>query len=139
MSRAKGFVNTYADALMRERMVKEVGAYTDHFLNVELASPKSICVDFGIDFKTTKALRQGKITISHGTIRKFCYVFAYYLDRRQQELETQERNILRKKERLAELQRLIDAYKDIYGFYASFCLELIHHEHRDLREIMKEE
>lgn len=60
MSRGRAYNKTYADTLMRERMVKEVGAFADHFLNEELTTPKLICQDFGIDFKTTKALRLGK-------------------------------------------------------------------------------
>ena len=137
MSRGRGYINTYADTLMRERLVKEVGAYADHFLGVGLAAPKRIHADFGIDFKTVKALRQGKGSVSFDTLRKFCYVFAFYLCKRREELELDERNILRRKDELKDLQRLLEAYKSIYGFQATFCLEQA--AHQDLREIVNYE
>lgn len=135
MSKGRVYSKTYADTLMRERMVREVGAFADHFLNEELTTPTLVCQDFGIDFKTTKALRLAKTSVSFETLRKFCYVFAFYIDKKTKEAE-QDKNLVRRKVRLEEYDKITEAFKAIYGFEATFVLELCD-KHKDLREIFK--
>lgn len=139
MKTGRNYINSYADRLMRVHMVGEVGAFLDHLVSEEVTCPKLIKQEFGIDYKTIKALRMGSESVSFETLRKFCYVFAFYLCQYKDAIANTQRWVNDKEEKIAKIDRLIHAYKDIYGMQAAFCLELVIHQHQDLRDIVNHE
>ena len=139
MKTGRNYINSYADRLMRERMVGEAGAFLEHLMSVEVTSPKLIKQEFGIDYKTIKALRTANPSVSFETLRKFAYVFAFYLCQCRDSIANKQKWVNGKDEKLAKVDQLIDAYKAIYGVQATFCLELVWHQHKDLREIVSME
>lgn len=135
MKKEQIFSKTYAGQLLKRRKIEEVGTLVDHIANEGITSPNRIYTDFGIDFKTIKALRTCKHSVSYDTLGKFAYVIAFYLE---QELLAAEniKYVIDKDKKLSEILRLIDNFKAIYGIEATATLELIK-LHKDLREIVR--
>lgn len=134
MKKEQIFSKSYAGQLLRMRKIEEVGTLVDHIANEGLTSASRIREDFGIDFKTIKALRCCRASVSGDTLGKFAYVIAFYLEMALIEAE-QIQFIADKEKRLGELHQLIEDYKSIYGIEATCVLELFK-QHRDLREIL---
>lgn len=105
--------------------------------NEGFTSAKRIYEEFGIDFKTIKALRCCQPSVSGDTLGKFAYVIAFYLDLARKEAEGI-KYIIDKEERLAEVHRLTEAFKAIYGIEATCVLEQIK-QHKDLRQVVRQE
>lgn len=139
MKKGQTFSKTYAGQIMRQRKIEEVGTLLDHILNEQWMSAKMVKMEFGIDYKTIKALRNRSFKVSGETLTKFCYVLAYYITQRKLNIDTQAKFLVCREERLTELSRVLEAYKSIYGIEATFCLELINNEQKDLREIVNYE
>ena len=79
MTKGRSYINSYADRIMRENMIEEVGTLLDLMMNEDMMTPKEIHMEFGVDPKTIAALRKKKTSITFESIRKFCYVIGYYL------------------------------------------------------------
>lgn len=139
MKKGQTFSKTYAGQIMRQRKIEEVGTLLDHILNEQWMSAKMIKMEFCIDYKTIKALRNRSAKVSGETLAKFCYVLAFYITQRKHDIETRTKFLVGRDERLAEHGKVLNHYKSIYGIEATFCLELIQQEQKDLREIVNYE
>ena len=131
MKKGQIFSKSYAGQLLRMRKIEEVGTLVDHIANEGFTSAKRIYEEFGIDFKTIKALRCCQPSVSGDTLGKFAYVIAFYLDLARKEAEGI-KYIIDKEERLTE------AFKAIYGIEATCVLEQIK-QHKDLRQVVRQE
>ena len=87
MKKGQIFSKSYAGQLLRMRKIEEVGTLVDHIANEGFTSAKRIYEEFGIDFKTIKALRCCQPSVSGDTLGKFAYVIAFYLDLARKEAE----------------------------------------------------
>ena len=79
MTKGRSYINFYADGIMRENMIEEVGTLLDLMMNEDMMTPKEIHMEFGVDPKTIAALRKKKTSVTFESIRKVCYVIGYYL------------------------------------------------------------
>lgn len=123
------------DMVLKERKAQEIGCLLNTFLDEGYMTKSLIKADFGIDYKTTADLLHAAPSCTFGTMRKFAYVFAFYIS--QAELEAEGiRYIVKKEEKLAEIRHNREAFKSIYGIDATATLELIK-QHNDLREIVR--
>lgn len=136
MKKEQIFSKTYAGQLLRIRKIEEVGTFVDHIANEGITSPKRINADFGIDFKTIRALRHCKPTVSADTLGKFAYAIAFYLEQARLEAENI-RYVVDKDEKLSEINDLQETFKAIYGIEAACVIELIK-KHKDLRDIVRQ-
>ena len=137
MKKGQIFSKSYAGQLLRMRKIEEVGTLVDHIANEGFTSAKRVYEEFGIDFKTIKALRCCQPSVSGDTLGKFAYVIAFYLDLARKEAEGI-KYIIDKEERLAEVHRLTEDFKAIYGIVATCVLEQIK-QHKDLRQVVRQE
>lgn len=76
------------DMVLKKRMAQEIGTLLNTFLDEGYMNKSLIKADFGIDYKTTADLLHAASSCSFGTMRKFAYVFAFYLH--QAELEAKD-------------------------------------------------
>lgn len=79
MTKGRSYINSYADGIMRENMIEEVGTLLNLMMNEDMMTPKEIHMEFGVDPKTIAALRKEKTSVTFESIRKVCYVIGYYL------------------------------------------------------------
>lgn len=135
MKKEQIFSKSYAGQLLKRRKIEEVGTLVDHIINEGITCPKRILEDFGIDYKTTKALRCCRSTVSNDTLGKFCYAIAFYLEEWNKHIEA-DTNIIKRREGLDSFNLLLDRYKSIYGIEATCVLELARKNY-DLRSIVK--
>ena len=138
MGKGRSYINSYADRIMREKVIEEVGTLLDHILNEGITTPKEIYMDFGVDHKTISALRKLKSTITFETIRKFGYVIAYYLQREYDAIECGKKWTVHKDEDLEGIHMMKEAYKSYYGTLGTYALQMIK-EKKDLRQVVKHE
>lgn len=142
MTKGRSYINSYADRIMRERMIEEVGMLLDHMMNEGWMTPKEVHMEFGVDPKTIAALRKKKSSVTYESIRKICYVIGYYLMKGEADIKSKKRwGYNKEEEKTEELNRfnkLLEAYKAIYGMEATFVLEL-YKKKRDLRQVVKQE
>lgn len=125
------------DMVLKERMSQEIGTLLNTFLDEGYMSKSLIKADFGIDYKTTADLLHAASSCSFGTMRKFAYVFAFYLH--QAELEAKNiKYIVKHDEKMAEIHHNEEAFKAIYGIEATCVLEQIK-QHKDLRQVVRQE
>lgn len=126
MTKGRVYNKTNADTYMRGKLVKEVGALLDQMLLEDVTTLKIIISDFGTTYDTIKDLRNKNSSISHDTIRKFCYVIGYYLSQEIQAVEDFKKNVRERESRLKMLYEMKETYKKIYGMQATIALNLIH-------------
>ena len=136
MGKGRSYMNSDADAYVRGKVVKEVGALLDHMLEEEITTPTLIKLEFGPSYDTTRALRHQKNSISFETIRRFCYVIGYYLYQEIKAVENYKKNVRERKTRLTMLYEMKEKYKKIYGMQAAVVLNLMH-QGEDLLALMK--
>lgn len=136
MGRGRSYMNSDADAYVRGKVVKEVGALLDHMLEEEITTPTLIKLEFGPSYDTTRKLRHQISSASFETIRLFCYVIGYYLYQEIQAVENYKKNVRERKTRLTMLYEMKEKYKKIYGMQAAVILNLMHQK-KDLLALMK--
>lgn len=138
MAQGRRYNKSYADRIMREAFVKEVGAYLDFLICESYISPTQILEDFGVAYDTTKSFRLGLPSISFDTARLFCYIFAYYME-----------SIFKLVDESCDFKgghdvkvkfknELMEKYRSFYGIQADFALEMVHKK-IDLRQVVKHE
>ena len=141
MTKGRSYINSYADRIMRENMIEEVGTLLDLMMNEDMMTPKEIHMEFGVDPKTIAALRKKKTSITFESIRKFCYVIGYYLMKEEAARESKVRwgrdKEQKKKDEMNEINKLKERYEKIYGMMASFVEDL--YKKKDLRQVVKNE
>ena len=125
-----------ADAYVRGKVVKEVGALLDHMLEEEITTPTSIKLEFGPSYDTTRKLRRQISSASFETIRLFCYVIGYYLYQEIEAVENYKKHVRERETRLTMLYEMKEKYKKIYGMQAAVILNLMHQK-KDLLALMK--
>ena len=126
MTQGRVYNKTYADIYMKGKLVEEVGSLLDHMLMEDIATAKIIKADFGTSFDTIRYLKNKENSISHDTIRKFCYIIGYYLSKEIQAVEDFKKNVRERESRLQMLYEMKETYKIIYGMQANIVLNLIH-------------
>ena len=136
MGRGRSYNKSEADAYMRGKVVKEVGALLEHMIVEEITTPKLIKLEFGPSYDTIRDLRQQKSSISFETIRLFCYVIGYYLCQEIEAVENYKKDVRERGSRLAMLYEMKEKYKKIYGMQAAVVLNLMH-QGKDLLAFMK--
>lgn len=126
MAQGRTYSKSKADAYMRGKLVEEVGAVLDQMLLEDITNLKTIVSDFGTTYDTLRDLRDKQKSISHDTIRKFCYIIGYYLSQEIQKVEKYEKSVIERESRLKMLYDMKETYKKIYGMQAIVVLNLIH-------------
>lgn len=81
------FQDSMAERRMREEERKELAPLLELMLEKKIMSRKLVKMDFGIDYKTIKDIVENKNKAKSLTIRKFNYVFAYYLNEENKALK----------------------------------------------------
>lgn len=141
MAKGRSYINSYADKIMREKMIEEVGTLLDLMMNEGFMTPKEIHMEFGVDPKTIAALRKKKTSVTFESLRKICYVMGYYLKREEAARESKVRwgrdKEKEKMNEMNEINQLRERYEKIYGSLAVFVLDL--DKKRDLRQVVKNE
>lgn len=121
--------------IMKEPLIREVGGYLDKLMCNNIILQTVAYDDFGIAPQTLRSLRVGDQTISLSVLRKMPYVFAYYLDSYRKKTEAKP-NGHEKKSIEKDFPALVAEFKALYGYQATFCLDLIK-KGKDLREIVR--
>lgn len=137
MAQGRGYMNSYADGYMRDKVVKEVGTLLDHMIEEDITTPKLIKMEFGFSYDTIRDLRRNNSSISFETIRKFCYAIGYYLSSEIQAVEDCKKYVREREARLTMLNEMKENYKKIYGMQATVVLNLIH-KGKDLVAFVKQ-
>lgn len=125
----------YHVVILKEALIREVGIFLDKLMSANIIVQTKTYKDFGIASATLRRLRVGDSSISIAVLRKMPYVLAYNLVEYEKNLKAQEFGQERNR-KLGDLPALFDEFKNLYGFQASFCLDLIEKGH-DLREIVR--
>lgn len=125
----------YHELIMKEAFVKELGNYLDSLLTLGVVMRTEVKRDFGMDYKTLNNICLQERTISDMTLAKMPYILAFSLKEYEKKLKAEEfgneRNM-----KLKDFPYLLEQFKDLYGYPASFCLDLID-KGNDLREIVR--
>lgn len=125
----------YHVVILKEAFIREVGIFLDKLMSANIIVQTKTYKDFGIASATLRRLRVGDSSISIAVLRKLPYVLAYNLVKYEKKLKAEgpgyERN-----QKQNDLPALFKEFKNLYGFQASFCLDLIEKGH-DLREIVR--
>lgn len=137
MAQGKTYQNTFADEYVRKKVIERVAPLLDMMLNKEIFSYKEIEVDFGMDYKTARKLRERDVTISFPTIRKFCYIIGHYLDQEIKATEAYRKHVTEREEWLTMLHQMQQEYLKIYGLQAEIVMDLIA-KNKDLPRIVRE-
>lgn len=127
------YINSYADQFMRAEEVKKIGPLLDFMISHEIAPLKLIVMEFHVDYKTIKDLRNQKESVSSDTIRRFCYVIAHYLHQEMIAVKKLSEVSPERIEREKFLFQLYESYKEIYGYEATVVEKLIR-KNTDLRD-----
>ena len=131
------FQDSFAERRMREAEYTELAPLLELMLDKKITSRKLINMDFGIDYKTIKNIIDKKNIAKPLTIRKFNYVFAYYLNEEKKALKKLKEWDKNKLERQQEFDNLFEEYCAFYGVLAKSAFQLIDDGY-DLRQIIKQ-
>lgn len=121
--------------ILKVAFIREVGIFLDKLMKNKIIAQTKAYDDFGISPSTLRTLSKGDSCISFSVLRKMPYILAYYLDVYHKKIDSED-NGMEKKKMQADFPGLMEEFKSLYGFQATFCLELIE-KGRDLREIVK--
>lgn len=127
--------NKYYELVMKEAFCKKLSEYLDSLLKLGIVVRTEVKRGFGMDYKTINNVCLREKNILDSTLRKMPYILAYSLTEYEKKVKAQELGHERT-ELLKNLPFLMEEFKNLYGFQATFCLELIE-KGRDLREIVK--
>lgn len=125
----------YFELIMREAFCKKLSDYLDSLLMNGVVVKTEVKRGFGMDYKTINNVCLRETPISNATLCKMPYILAYSLAEYKKKLNAQEFGHERNK-KLEELPSLVEEFKALFGFQATFCLDLIE-KGNDLREIVK--
>lgn len=125
----------YFEFIMREAFIKELGDYLDSLVALGVVVRTEVKRDFGMDYKTLNNICLQERLVSDTSLAKMPYILACSLAEYEKKLKAEEPGVERNK-KLRDLPALVDKFKDIYGYHATFCLDLIEKGH-DLREIVR--
>lgn len=121
---------------MREAFVKELGDFLDYLLTLGIVVRTEVKRHFGMDYKTIDNIRLGEVTVSDTTLVKMPYILAYSIAEYKKKLYAEEQGCERSK-KLGALSIVVEKFKSIYGYHATFCLSLIE-QNKDLPRIVRE-
>lgn len=119
---------------MNEAFIKELGDYLDSLMTLGIVVKTEVKRNFGMDYKTLNNICVQETPVSDMTLAKMPYILAYSLAEYEKKVKAEEPGVERNM-KLRDLPMLVDQFKALYGYQATFCLELID-KGNDLREIV---
>ena len=114
-----------AQGYMEEELSNELRPLVKSMLQKDIVTRKQLKKEFHIDYKTVIKLVIDGVKISMGSILKFNYAIAYYLN---EELNKQKSKANKEKVdevSVSEVKKLDKGYRKLYGIQATIVDELI--------------
>lgn len=114
-----------AQGYMEEELSNELRPLVKSMLQKDIVTRKQLKKEFHIDYKTVRKLVIDGVKISMGSILKFNYAIAYYLN---EELNKQKSKANKEKVdevHVSEVKKLDKGYRKLYGIQATIVDELI--------------
>lgn len=114
-----------AQGYMEEELSNELRPLVKSMLQKDIVTRKQLKKEFHIDYKTVRKLVIDGVKISMGSILKFNYAIAYYLN---EELNKQKSKANKEKVdevSVSEVEKLDKGYRKLYGIQATIVDELI--------------
>lgn len=114
-----------AKGYMEEELSNELRPLVNSMLQKDIVTRKQLKKEFHIDYKTVRKLVVEGVKISMGSILKFNYAIAYYLN---EELNKQKSKANKEKVdevSVSEVKKLDKGYRKLYGIQATIVDELI--------------
>lgn len=114
-----------AKGYMEEELSNELRPLVNSMLQKDIVTRKQLKKEFHIDYKTVRKLVIEGVKISMGSILKFNYAIAYYLN---EELNKQKSKANKEKVdevHVSEVEKLDKGYRNLYGIQATIVDELI--------------
>lgn len=114
-----------AQGYMEEELSNKLRPLVKSMLQKDIVTRKQLKKEFHIDYKTVRKLVVEGLKISMGSILKFNYAIAYYLN---EELNKQKSKANKEKVdevHVSEVEKLDKGYRNLYGIQATIVDELI--------------
>lgn len=114
-----------AQGYLEEELSNQLRPLVKSMLQKDIVTRKQLKKEFHIDYKTVRKLVIDGVKISMGSILKFNYAIAYYLN---EELNKQKSKANKEKVdevSVSEVKKLDKGYRKLYGIQATIVDELI--------------
>lgn len=124
------------EIIIREAFCKELSDYLDSLLTLGIVVKSEVKRAFGMDYKTLNNICLLERPVLDMTLLKMPYILAYCLTEYKKKIEAEPYG-KKKVEKLNGFPAIMARFKALYGFQATFCLDLIN-EGKDLRAIVRQ-
>lgn len=114
-----------AKGYMEEELSNELRPLVNSMLQKDIVTRKQLKKEFHIDYKTVRKLVVEGAKISMGSILKFNYAIAYYLNEEQKKLKSKANKEKVDEVYVSEVKELDRGYRKLYGIQATIVDELI--------------
>lgn len=114
-----------AQGYMEEELSNELRPLVKTMLQKDIVTRKQFKKDFHIDYKTVRKLVIDGVKISMGSILKFNYAIAYYLNEEKKKQKSKANKEKVDEVSVSEVEKLDKGYRKLYGIQATIVDELI--------------
>lgn len=110
---------------MEEELSNELRPLVKSMLQKDIVTRKQLKKEFHIDYKTVRKLVIVGVKISLGSILKFNYAIAYYLNKEKKKQKSKANKEKVDEVSVSEVEKLDKGYRKLYGIQATIVDELI--------------
>lgn len=110
---------------MEEELSNELRPLVKSMLQKDIVTRKQLKKEFPIDYKTVRKLVIDGVKISMGSILKFNYAIAYYLNEEKKKQKSKANKEKVDEVSVSEVEKLDKGYRKLYGIQATIVDELI--------------
>ena len=114
-----------AQGYMEEELSNELRPLVKTMLQKDIVTRKQFKKDFHIDYKTVRKLVIDGVKISMGSILKFNYAIAYYLNEEKKKQKSKANKEKVDEVSVSEVEKLDKGYRKLYGIQATIVDDLI--------------
>lgn len=114
-----------AQGYMEEELSNELRPLIKSMLQKDIVTSKQLKKEFHIDYKTVRKLVIDGVKISMGSILKFNYAIAYYLNEEKKKQKSKANKEKVDEVSVSEVEKLDKGYRKLYGIQATIVDELI--------------
>lgn len=114
-----------AQGYMEEELSNELRPLVKSMLQKDIVTRKQLKKEFHIDYKTVRKLVAEGVKISMGSILKFNYAIAYYLNEEKKKQKSKANKEKVDEVCVSEVEKLDKGYRKLYGIQATIVDELI--------------